>query len=186
MVKCFVGEDTEAQDFVPPLNLHRIELKERSSNTIPDMRIELLARHRETLPTLIQWYQCQWEPFYGPGGKGNAKHDLESRCNMDRLPLGLIAFKGDIPVGTAALAQDPSTMLTPSVVGLFVAPAFRRQGIGAALILETARLAKRLNYNRLYLSTMVLDSFLLRNGWRKIDTVHFLNDQSGSVYMCEI
>ena len=91
-----------------------------------------------------------------------------------------------MPVGTVALAQDLSTRLTPSVVGLFVVPAFRRQGIGAALINETARFAKRLNYNRLYLSTMVLDEFLLRNGWRKIDSVQFLDDQSGSVYMCEI
>ena len=121
-----------------------------------------------------------------PGERATPNTIWSPRCNMDRLPLGLIAFKGDIPVGTAALAQDLSTMLTPSVVGLFVAPAFRRQGIGAALILETARLAKRLNYNRLYLSTMVLDAFLLRSGWRKIDTVHFLNDQSGSVYMREI
>ncbi len=150
-----------------------------------NLRIALLARHREAIPTLVQWYQCQWGPFYGPEGKGDAKHDLESRCNCDRLPLGLIAFDGDMPVGTAALAQDLSTLLTPSVVGLFVAPAFRRQGIGAALILETARFAKRLNYNRLYLSTMVLDEFLLRNGWQKIDSVQFLNDQSGTVYMCE-
>ena len=150
------------------------------------MRIALLARHREAIPILVQWYQCQWGPFYGPEGKGDAKHDLESRCNRDSLPLGLIAFHGDMPVGTVALAQDLSTRLTPSVVGLFVVPAFRRQGIGVALINETARFAKRLNYNRLYLSTMVLDEFLLRNGWRKIDSVQFLDEQSGSVYMCEI
>ena len=105
------------------------------------MMIELSSDRLEVIPTLTKWYQFEWEPYYGKDGPGNARVDLESRCNRDELPVGLVAIEDNQVLGTAALDLDVTTNLTPSVVGLLVGPAYRRRGIATALIKAAEDLA---------------------------------------------
>ena len=146
------------------------------------MNIQVLADHAEVIPTLIDWYRLEWEPYYGVHGPGDARADLESRCNHEGIPIGLVAIEGDQVYGTVALDLDVTTNLSPSVVGLLVGREHRRRGIATALLGSAEDLARQLGYTRLYISTTVLDDLLARMGWHALGQVEFLNAEQGSVY----
>ncbi len=146
------------------------------------MNIELLADHTDVIPRLTDWYLLEWEPYYGVQGPGDARADLESRCNHDAIPIGLVAMEGDQVHGTVALDLDAATNLMPSVVGLLVGRDQRGRGIATALLESAESLAQRLGYSRLYISTTVLGDLLVRIGWYPFGEVEFLNDEQGSIY----
>ena len=146
------------------------------------MNIALLADHIEVLPTLADWYRNEWEPYYGVDGPGDALADLESRCNKNALPIGLVALEGDQVQGVAALDLDVATNLIPSVVGLLVAVEYRGQGVATQLLESAKSVAERLGYSRVYISTTILGDHLLRKGWRSSGSVRFLSDEQGSIY----
>lgn len=150
------------------------------------MQIALLADHAHAIDELANRFETEWAPYYGENGAGDACADLRSRCNRDRLPLGLVAIEDDRILGTAALDRDATTGLTPSVVGLLVAPGSRRQGIAAALVETAERLARELGYDELFISTSILQSFLRRQGWREKGELDFLNDERGKVFVLDL
>ncbi len=150
------------------------------------MNIALLADHTEVLPILADWYVCEWEPYYGVDGPGDARADLESRCNRNTIPVGLVALDGNQVQGVVALDLDVATKLTPSVVGLLVAGEYRGQGVATRLLESAASLAGRHGYSRVYISTTVLGEHLLRTGWRLFGKVTFLNNKQGSTYVCDL
>ena len=146
------------------------------------MNIELLADHTDAIPTLSEWYKSEWEPYYGRRGPGDARADLELRCNHEVIPIGLVALEGDEVHGTLALDFDPATKLSPSVVGLLVRHDRRGRGIATALLQSAEDLARRLGYRRLYISTTVLGDLLVHLGWQSIGKVEFLNNERGSIF----
>ena len=146
------------------------------------MEIELLADHSESIPMLVNWYVSEWELYYGPDGPGDARADLESRCNRDEIPMGFVATVDGEVHGVAALDHDAATGLTPSVVGLLVESSQRGHGIATALLQSAESLAKRLGFGRLYISTAVLDDLLVRMGWNSLGEVEFVNATRGSIY----
>ncbi len=150
------------------------------------MNIALLADHTEVLSTLADWYRREWEPYYGVDGPGDARADLDRRCNENGIPIGLVAMDGNQVQGVAALDLDVATNLTPSVVGLLVAGEYRNQGVATKLLESATSLAERLGYPRVYISTTVLDDHLLRKGWRLLGEVSFLNNEQGSTYVCDL
>ncbi len=147
------------------------------------MKIEMLADHQEFIPKLAEWYLCEWEPYYGQHGPGDARADLESRCNRDKLPVGLVVIDGDQVLGTAALDLDVTTNLTPSVVGLLVGSDVRNRGVATALIKATEELARELGRSRIHVSTTVLGDSLIKMGWEAMGEVEFLNAERGSVFV---
>jgi len=151
-----------------------------------NMTIEPLAEHTEFLPTLVDWYVREWEPYYGVNGPGDAQADLESRCNKAAIPAGLVARKGKQILGVVALDVDAATKLTPSIVGLLVARESRGRGVGRGLLESVVSLAKELGYPSVYLSTNVLGEHLLRSGWRLFGETRFLNDERGSIYVRDL
>ena len=146
------------------------------------MNIELLADHSESIPMLADWYESEWEPYYGVSGPGDARADLESRCNRDEIPIGFVVAEGGEVYGTAVLDLDAATGLAPSVVGLLVDPSQRRRGVATALLEFSEYLAKRLGYSRLYVSTTILGDLLVRMGWYSLGEVQFVNEEQGSIY----
>jgi GNAT superfamily N-acetyltransferase len=147
------------------------------------LKIALLADHAGSIGRLAGWFEQEWAPFYGEQGPGDARADLAARCNRERLPIGLVAVEGERVLGTAALDRDAATGLTPSVVGLLVAPDTRGRGVAGALLASTERLARKLGYRELYTSTSILGELLLRQRWQERDDVEFLNGERGKVYM---
>ena len=150
------------------------------------MTIELLADNTEFLPTLAKWYECEWGPYYGADGPGDAQLDLASRCNREAIPVGFVAKEDTRLLGVAALDRDAATNLTPSVVGLLVADDFRGRGVASSLLQAATSFAETLGYDHVYISTTVLGDHLLRNGWRRVGDARFLNDERGSIYSFEV
>jgi len=150
------------------------------------MEIKLLADHPESIPMLADFYVSEWEPYYAVKGPGDARADLESRCNRIEIPIGFVATENRAVIGTAALDLDPATGLAPSVVGLLVAPSQRGRGIATALLESAESLAKRLGYRRLHISTTHLGRLVVRLGWRSLGEVDFLNEEHGSIYVRDL
>lgn len=146
------------------------------------METELLADHAKSIPTLAEWYVLEWEPYYGENGAGDARADLESRCNRDEIPIGFVATENGEVYGTAALDLDTATGLAPSVVGLLVVPSQRGRGVARALLESAESIAKRLGYSRLYVSTTVLGGLLVRMGWYSLGEVEFVNEEQGFIF----
>ena len=147
------------------------------------MKIALLIDHAGFIDTLAEWFEREWEPYYGAQGPGDARADLASRGNRDRLPIALVAIDNDELRGTASLDRDPNTGLVPSIVGLLVAKKHRRQGIASALLEAAERLVAELGYDEVFMSTSLLGELLQRKGWREQGDVEFLDGERGKVHV---
>ena len=150
------------------------------------MNIELLANHQDVIPQLVNWFELEWEPYYGRNGPGEAQSDLASRCRTTSLPLGLIAIENGKILATAAIDKDVSTNLSPSIVGLLVSPEFRHQGIATSLIKASEKWAIKLGFCNLYVSTVTLGNLFINLGWSQLDKIEFLNAERGFIYVKEL
>ncbi|MFG0333235.1 MAG: GNAT family N-acetyltransferase [Maioricimonas sp. JB049] len=135
-----------------------------------------LANHPESLPLLIEWFEQQWAPYYGPDGPGDAAADLRGCCNTDQLPIALVAFTNGRVCGTAALKAESVTThshLTPWLAALLVAPEFRRRGIAGQLIAAVEQTARQLGFEQLYVGTGegsgTAESTIRRRGWEFVE-----------------
>ena len=145
---------------------------------------EYLADHPEVVPLLKEWFEQEWEPYYGLNGPGNAEEDLLTCSRRDSLPIALIATCDGEVCGTAALKSESiatHTHLTPWVAALIVSPPYRSRGIGTALISQTGRLAKSLGFNKIYFGGRRTENTLVRNGWKVLEPIEYLVGD-GSIY----
>ena len=141
-----------------------------------DIQIALLADHPEALPILEEWFEREWEPYYGPDGPGDAAKDLLEACNRDGLPVALVAILGNEIIGTAALkAESVSTHkhLTPWLAALLVKTEFRRRGIAGHLIGAVEEQAKQLGFRKIYVGTGegsgTAETALRKRGWEFVE-----------------
>lgn len=134
-------------------------------------RIELLADRLDLAETIARWHWEEWNHQDPLGSLPLWIERMQRRTNRDRIPITFVAFDGAEPVGsTLLLASDMKTHpeLTPWLAGVYVVPARRGQGIGAALVRHTVRQAAALGVDRLYLHTETAHGFYEKLGWRAI------------------
>jgi len=138
------------------------------------LRIVPLAQMPSCANELREWFESEWPDYYGPGGPGNAAADLSTFAQTDRLPLALVALRGDELCGMAALKAEAFADLHPlspwASAGL-VKPALRRSGIGAQLLAALEVQARSLGFARIYCATSTANSLLRRNGWQLLRIV---------------
>jgi GNAT superfamily N-acetyltransferase len=138
-----------------------------------EFEVALLADHTDAIPAIAAGYEAEWDFWYGPGGKADARSDLEERARRDGMPLGLVALRRGVAVGAGALADKAISFrleLHPVLIGLWVAPPHRGRGIGLA-ILDYARIqAARLGFAQLYATTTNVPEFFRRAAWRHVET----------------
>ena len=153
-----------------------------------NLKIELLADHPETLPILKELFESEWKPYYGKEGPGNAEADLKNSANYTELPIAIVAFIDGNVCGTAALKMESITTYPdffPWLAGLLVVPSYRRQEIGEQLIVRIEELARRLNFNEIYVGTgekSGLSEITLDNrGWKFINKSNYFVSEA-SVY----
>ena len=90
--------------------------------------------------------------------------------------IALLADVGGTPAGTCLLARreiDPAHDLTPWLAGLFVAPAFRKQSIGSALVAAIEGHGRKAGCRRLHLYTNSAEAFYARLGWLVSERFHW-------------
>lgn len=139
------------------------------------LRIEPLASHREVLPVLREWFESEWPTYYGAGGRGDARQDLDAYANQRGLPFGLVAFRDGSVCGVAVLKADSISThahLSPWAAGGLVRRDLRGQGIGEQLVLALEREARVMGFSRIYCGTSTAESLLQRAGWRLLERIN--------------
>ncbi len=149
-----------------------------------------LREHPEHCAFFVAAFEAEWPAWYGPGGPGKADADLQAFANgQGALPVGVVALGPQHqPLGLAALKATsvPShSHLSPWAAAGYVAPAWRRQGVGALLLKALLSEASRLGYQTVYCATSTSESLLVRQGWSLMESV-FHDGHSVRVFRCTV
>ena len=138
--------------------------------------IEHLAEHTDAIPLLATWLLAEWGHLPPPRTHAGEVATFTERAHRDRVPQTFVAMDGSRPVGMASIeAHDMSTRpeLTPWLSAVYVLPAYRRHGVGSALVEAVVDAAARLNLDTLYLFTPDQMPFYRHMGWRGMEQVCF-------------
>jgi len=138
-------------------------------------RILDLREVPDFLPTLAQWHQHEWS-YLNPG------EDLRGRIARMQQYLGAgfvpstyVAIGRQLLGSAAIVAHDMELHQewTPWLASVFVAPAFRRQGIAQALIAHVISEAARHGFDRIYLFTPNHADYYGRLGWERMEALEY-------------
>lgn len=130
-----------------------------------------LADHPEHLGTVAGWVYAQW--LRGRPGMSVARAEEKFRAHMQRdsIPITLVALVEGAPIATASIYVDDLEErrdLGPWLAAVYVAPAWRRRGVGSQMVAATEGVARRLGIGRLYLFTPDQERLYARLGWEPI------------------
>lgn len=127
------------------------------------------------LPTLAKWHHEQWANL-NPGFSLAQRLDMMQAYLSDYpVPSTYVAVDTE-PMGSAALVasdMDSHPEWTPWLASVFVAPAYRNQGIGGRLVKHAMDQAKKAGITGLYLFTPDREDFYRRLGWEAFTTEHY-------------
>ncbi len=139
------------------------------------LSVRPLAQLPALKPLVSSWLLSEWPAWYGAAGEGNLEGDVEAfAASEHQLPVGLIAFLCESPVGFGSLKQESIKShphLFPWAASGYVLPAHRGQGIGAFLLHSIEAHAKSLGYPHVYSGTSTATSLLVRAGWQTVEQV---------------
>jgi GNAT superfamily N-acetyltransferase len=130
--------------------------------------IEYLKNYPEYLQAVVEWVYPEW--WQGKYAFSEVVEIYKTVLNDNVLPIGLIAFENDTPVGSGLLCKDDPDIkigVSPWLEGLYVQKEHRKCGIGKALIMEIEDIAIDLGYRYLYLSSD-LENFYEKLGFFEI------------------
>lgn len=124
------------------------------------------------LPTVAGWIYAEFIDGIRVGiTLAQITDALQSRQRA-ALPLTFVGVIGATCVGTVSLVDNDLRArpdLTPWLASLYVASAYRGQGIARQLIDQVAATAAELGYPTLYLRTEHAAAYYTRLGWTRID-----------------
>ncbi|AEG01048.1 GNAT family N-acetyltransferase [Methylomonas methanica] len=135
------------------------------------MNIIDLSAEPEHIPTLAAWHHQEWA-YLNPGGTlADRMNRMQGYLSKGLVPSTFV-FKqdGQLAGSAALLASDMDTRprLTPWLASVFVAPPFRRQGIGGELVRHVMSRAKLGGIETLYLFTPDQQAFYEKLGWQML------------------
>lgn len=137
------------------------------------IKIDYLKNHPDAIPELAAiWHQVLgsiWVPDI-PVERVTAR--FQEHLNESQLPLTLVAFYDDKPIGMCSLRDNDGIRpdLAPWLGSLVVYPDYQREGIAIKLINAIKLKAKQLGFSHLYLFAFdpTLPNYYLKLGWNKI------------------
>lgn len=134
------------------------------------MQILNLKDQPQHIPQLAEWHQHEWASL-NPGRTLQQRiKTMQAYLSDDLVPSTYIA-KGPELMGSAAIIvndMETSPELTPWLASVFVAPAYRNQGIGSRLVKHVMQQAHAAGIARLFLFTPDRVSFYRRLGWQTL------------------
>ena len=143
------------------------------------MDIDYLAEHQAFIPTLSRWFLREWREFYGDRTWEDVAGTFYQRLNRSRVPLALIAFEGERPLGTISLLEESigtRKHLTPWLGGLYVRVEERRRGIGRRLIEAGVAEAGKLGIGQLFIGIREAEEYYLRLGWELSERMSYYGE----------
>jgi N-acetylglutamate synthase-like GNAT family acetyltransferase len=138
------------------------------------IRIDSLADHLETIPTLVKWFREQWPDYYADRPDAEMEQDFLSDASRHCLPSRLVAFDSNELAGTIVLRERGTATpaeFQPELGGLNVLQNYRGQGIGTELVRSGMQLALNHGYETVFVTTVVASGILERLGWEFIKIV---------------
>ena len=136
-------------------------------------QISYLADHPEFIPPLAQGTQYEWADLWPDRTLEWRIERFRAHLNRHDLPIAWVIHDGATVFGTAALrAQDweGKEHFAPWLSGVFVFPACRGHGYGAALCAAVEAEAARRGVTTLYLGTFENQEWYESMGWRVQET----------------
>ncbi|WP_374604287.1 GNAT family N-acetyltransferase [Arenimonas sp.] len=121
---------------------------------------------------LARWHFGHWGHFYDPAdwNLATATAELEDHATRRGRPTTLVAMRDGEAVGSVSLVDEDAPELRGVgdawLASLFVRPASRGHGIGAALVRACVALAASERVPRLWLFTPEHAGFYAALGWR--------------------
>ena len=145
-----------------------------------DYRIDYLARHANWIPTLARWHENEWSAL-NPNSTIDARIErLKTHLGCLQIPTTFVAAGGENVLGSASLIDsdmESHTELSPWLASVYVAPEYRRHGIGTALVERVVEEAFALGVTTLYLFTPDQERFYARRGWETIERTEYRRHQ---------
>ena len=148
--------------------------------------LTLLAEKPELAPILARWHFEEWGHLTPDRPFEQWVERMQGRAHRDQIPLTVVAFEGEQPVGLASLVfhdMDTRKDLSPWLAGVYVSPAFRGRGYGAALVTAIEEQAAQLGIETLYLYTNSAQGLYARLGWKEIEREEYRGREV--VIMCK-
>ena len=144
------------------------------------MKIDYLAEHPAFIPALSRWFLQEWRDFYGDRTWEDVAGTFYQRLNRGRVPLALVAFDGDRPLGTISLLEESISTrkhLAPWLGGLYVCEEMRRHGIGKQLIEAAVGEAGKLGVEQLFIGIRQAEDYYLKLGWEMVKRIDYYGEE---------
>ena len=143
------------------------------------MKIDYLADHPAFIPALSEWFLGEWRGFYGDRPWEEVAETFYRRLNRGVVPLALVAFEGERPLGTISLLEESISTrkhLTPWLGGLYIREEERRRGLGRRLIEAAVGEAGRLGIGQLFIGIRKAEDYYLRLGWEVFERIDYYGE----------
>jgi len=134
-----------------------------------------LKQYAEFLPKLARWHQQEWS-YLNPGQSLQDRIEkMQAYLNDVFIPSTFVAVENDV-LGSAAIIEcdmDTRPELSPWLASVYVAPEYRKQGVGTALVQHIIQQACDQGYTELFLYTPDQEKFYQQLGWQIIERVGY-------------
>ncbi|HAT2073495.1 TPA: GNAT family N-acetyltransferase [Legionella pneumophila] len=137
------------------------------------IKIDLLKNHPNAIPELAAiWHQVLGSIWVPDISVERVIARFQEHLNENKLPLTVVAFFDDKPVGMCSLRDNDGIRpdLAPWLGSLVVHPDYQREGIALKLINAIKQKAKQLDFSHLYLFAFdpTLPNYYAKLGWNKV------------------
>jgi N-acetylglutamate synthase-like GNAT family acetyltransferase len=144
------------------------------------MIIKYLPPDQDVIKTIAEWVFKEWGHLNSGSSLERSTEKLHQRTESTEIPITLVAFDQDIPIGTASLVvndMETHPQYTPWLANVYVVPEFRKNGVGSALCKAIAAEMKRLRIEKAFLFTPNNEAMYRRLGWQTIERVSYHGEE---------
>ncbi len=135
------------------------------------LTLEYLAHRPQFITTLAEWHHAEWHHLLPEWSVAEAAGELATHTGARVAPTTIVGLVDENLAGSASLLLEdmPGTEAwSPWLGSVFVAPALRKRGVGAALVNRVVSDATALGYPRLHLLTTEAEGWYLAKGWKPL------------------
>ena len=137
----------------------------------------------QAIPTVARWIHEEWSAFSGRTSEQTLARYRDG-IEPGKLPVSLIAVRGEEPIGLASLREKDSVDWYPGVMpwicNVYVKKDARGMGIASILCKALEMVAKSMGFPIVYLATEFEDSLYHRIGYK---TFHILEKLGHTYYV---